>query len=264
MPKDKIQVIKNREVGIPEGLAISNSLANIYLLDIDEKYNSIENISYWRYVDDILLLLKSNDSYNMKQSLNEDIKNHKLEINEKKDEGFIKDGFEYLGYMITDKMVSVRLSSILKIEQSIESIFRSYRGKNNFNYLIWKVNLKVTGFIIEKHKYGWLFFYSQINDLSLLYRLDFLVIKLKNRFFAEKSLDFKRFVRSYYEIRYSFANSTYIPNIDKYSLNRKKEILSEIYEIDVADLQKDQVEYNFHKIMSKEILDIEKDIQSIS
>ena len=46
-----------RTVGVPEGLSISNTLANIYMQDIDVKYRSLNYISYYRYVDDILILV---------------------------------------------------------------------------------------------------------------------------------------------------------------------------------------------------------------
>lgn len=264
LPKNKSKLVEEKDIGIPEGLSISNSLANIFMIDLDEKYRKKTSIAYWRYVDDILLLFNSEESAEIARSLNKDINRLGLEVNDKKDEGLIKSGFEYLGYMISEKMVSVRIGSILKIEQSIETIFRSYRGKNNFNYLIWKINLKVTGFIIDEHKYGWLFFYSQINDLSLLYRLDFLINKLNIRYFPNKSLEFKRFVRSYHEIRKSLTKTNYVPNIDRFTADRKKEILSKIYDVDISNFRDDQIEYNFRKIMSKEIYDVEKDIQSIS
>lgn len=75
-------------------------------------------------------------------------------------------------------------TSILKIEQSIEELFRTIK-KENIEYLQWKLNLKITGFIIERHKYGWLFFYSQITDLSLLFHLDDVVQKLIKRYKLE-------------------------------------------------------------------------------
>ena len=122
-----------------------------------------------------------------------------MELNDKEDEGFVTQTFEYLGYVLNDSEVTVRKSSILKIEQSIEELFRTIK-KENIEYLQWKLNLKITGFIIERHKYGWLFFYSQITDLSLLFHLDDVVQKLIKRYKLEGEIKVKRFVRTYAEM----------------------------------------------------------------
>lgn len=107
----------------------------------------------------------------IKKQISENINELSLELNEKKDEGLITESFEYLGYVIGDNKVTIRRSSILKIEQSIEDLFRTIKN-NNIDYLQWKLNLKITDFIIEKHKYGWLFFCSQVTDMSLFFHLD--------------------------------------------------------------------------------------------
>lgn len=64
--KDKIPITE-RERGIPEGLPISNALANIYMIDIDKKYTVKHNISYYRYVDDILILVNEKDFNRIKE-----------------------------------------------------------------------------------------------------------------------------------------------------------------------------------------------------
>ena len=71
-------------------------------------------------------------------------------------------------HTLSHDKVSVRKSSILKLEQSMEDLFGEVK-KENIKYLKWKLNLKITGFILEKQKYGWMFFYSQITDVNLLF-----------------------------------------------------------------------------------------------
>lgn len=63
--KDKTPISDNKE-GIPEGLSISNALANIYLMDLDAKYTENKSIKYWRYVDDILIFVNGPDFQNIK------------------------------------------------------------------------------------------------------------------------------------------------------------------------------------------------------
>ncbi len=184
-----------------------------------------------------------------------------LKINDKKDEGDIKNGFEYLGYQIFPNFITVRRSSILKIEQSIEDLFRRV---NNAQYLEWKLNLRITGFILNNHKYGWIFFYSQITDKSLLFHLDEVVKKLVKRYNLSSKIKVKRFVRAYMELRQALHSTHYIPNLDNYTLDDKRNLLTEIYRMDLTGINNEKIEILFRKILAKEIRDIEKDIQNIS
>lgn len=254
---------RERILGVPEGLPISNTLANIYMLDIDRKYKGLDYISYYRYVDDILILVNEDKFLDVKKSISDDIRKLGLEFNDKKDEGSITESFEYLGYVINDTEVTVRKSSVLKIEQSIEELFRTIK-KESIGYLQWKLNLKITGFILEKHKYGWLFFYSQITDLSLLFHLDDVVQKLIKRYKLEDKIKIKRFVRTFAEMRMALHETKYIPNLDDLKLEDKKIILSDIYQMDLSGKDERFIEIQFRKIMKREIRDIEKDIENIS
>lgn len=230
---------------------------------LDTKYGKLDYISYYRYVDDILILVNEDKYFGVKKNICNDIKKLGLELNEKKDEGFVTESFEYLGYVLNDSEVTVRKSSVLKIEQSLEELFRTIK-KENIGYLQWKLNLKITGFILEKHKYGWLFFYSQITDLSLLFHLDDVVQKLSKRYKLEGKIKIKRFVRTYAEMHMALHETKYIPNLDALKLEDKKAVLSDIYQMDLSDKDENFVEIQFHKIMKREIRDIEKDIENIS
>lgn len=74
----------------------------------------------------------------------------------------------------------------------------------------------------------------------------------------------KRFVRTYAGMHMALHETKYIPNLDDLKLEDKKDILSDIYQIDLADKDERFVEIQFHKIMKREIRDIEKDIENIS
>ena len=260
--KEKVEK-RERTLGVPEGLPISNTLANIYMIDVDKKYQGINYISYYRYVDDILILVNKDYFSQVKQEISKDIKNLGLELNEKKDEGEISNSFEYLGYIISDRDVSVRKSSVFKIEQSMEDLFTEIKG-NNSGYLQWKLNLKITGFILDGHKYGWLFFYSQITDISLLFHLDDVVKKLIRRYGLENRIKVKRFVRTFAEMHLALHQTKYIPNLDNLSIDDKKKLLSDIYEIDLSGKDERFIEIQFRRVMKREIRDIERDIQNIS
>ena len=263
IPVKEIKKKEARTLGIPEGLPISNALANIYLFDLDEKYRSNTNIKYWRFVDDILILLNKKDFSKIKKDITDDIENLKLSFNDKADEGKITDGFEYLGYRISSDLISVRKSSILKIEQSIQELFGAVKD-DNLKYIEWKLNNKITGFILDTNKYGWLFFYSQITDLNLLFHLDDLVQKFIVRYKLTGKIKCKKFVRAYHEMRQALHETKYIPNFDYYSIEQKREILVAVYGEEAYSWNEKIVNQRFNLIMSREIRDIERDIENFS
>ena len=252
-----------RELGIPEGLPISNSLANIYLANLDEKYNELPGIKYYRYVDDILILLNRENLQTVKRAVVRDLKRLGLETNDKNADGEISQGFEYLGYSLSSNGITVRKSSVLKVEQSLEELIIKLK-KEPLEYTEWKLNLKITGFIYGGNKYGWMFFYSQISDTSLLFRLDDLIEKLLERYGVDPSVRRKRFVRTYHEIRQALHTTSYVPNFDKYTIDDKRRVVSHVYKKDFSSADEHAVEDYFGKIISKEIRDIEKDIQAFS
>ena len=260
--KEKVNRHK-RVLGIPEGLPISNSLANIYLANLDEKYNELPGIKYYRYVDDILILLNRENLQTVKRAVVRDLKRLGLETNDKNADGEISQGFEYLGYYLSSNGITVRKSSVLKVEQSLEELIIKLK-KEPLEYTEWKLNLKITGFIYGGNKYGWMFFYSQISDTSLLFRLDELIGKLLERYGVDPTERRKRFVRTYHEIRQALHTTSYVPNFDKYTIDDKRRVVSRVYKKDFSSADEHAVEDYFGKIISKEIRDIEKDIQAFS
>lgn len=266
LPIRGCNLIEKKTEGIPEGLSISNALANIYLCDIDDKYILVNNIKYFRYVDDILILCKAEYVNDVYIQIKSDLDNMKLQINEKQDKGSISKGVEYLGYKIDRINTTVRESSILKIEQSIENLFIDYMKskEKNVKLLNWKLNLKITGFIKDNNKYGWLFFFSQIDDKILLSKLDWLVDKFCNRYKLEHKLLLKKFKRTKYEIDFRLHSSNYILNFDKYDIKNKGEILTAIYNKCIDGLTEKQIQREFDKIIYIEMKNIEKDIQTYS
>lgn len=257
---------EGRTSGIPEGLSISNILANVYLQPIDEKYRSLEGCRYWRYVDDILILAPANQANNIRHMIEKDMSKRHLSLSKDKTiVGKLETGFEYLGYYLLPEKTSVRQSSIINFERTIESIFRSFSSakKPNPEYLQWKINLKITGFILDNHKYGWVFFYSQINDLSCLAHLDWLIKTLCDRF-QVKDIQFKTFMKTYHEITKALHSTDYVPNLDTMTIEEKRNIVQNIYGENVKDENDSFVEMRFRLLMKKEIRDIQKDVQPFS
>lgn len=255
-----------KENGIPEGLSISNSIANIYLKNIDEKYINEPDFKYFRYVDDILILCKHDERINIYENIKQDLLSLKLETNEKEDSGSLSNGFDYLGYRISSDKITVRESSILRLEQNLEKLFVEYKRskEKNIKLLEFKLNLRITGFIYKNMKYGWMFFFSQMDDKTLLSKLDWLVKKLSKRYKLDGIMDLKKFKRTKYEIDYKMHKSKYIKNFDKYDINDKKELIEMIYKQTMISNKEEDINEIFERIIYEEIKDLEKDIQPFS
>lgn len=262
-------------VGVPQGVSISNILANIYLLEVDKRISSFKGVKYFRYVDDILILCKtSNKKRTLKSIENELCNKLKLAINSKKDEGLLIGGFDYLGYAYKKLNeykygFSVKPNNLLKLETSIIEIFSGFKKNRNSEQFLWDINNRITGFVLEDNKYGWLFFYSQIDNVAILYHLDWFVNKMCGVYKVKPALQkqIKRFVKAYFEIIMKRGKSAYIPNSKEFPLDEKKRILQTIYNINRSELDKmsnDDVDKQFKRKVYISVKELEKDVQNIS
>ena len=101
--------------GIPQGLAISTLLANIYLMDLDRDFQEKKNIKYYRYVDDIFIF-GNNNIFVEKEKLIYKIKRLKLKVNKKKTiTNKIGKEFNFLGYKISNEKIIGYTSTLMSI-----------------------------------------------------------------------------------------------------------------------------------------------------
>lgn len=263
-------------LGVPQGLSISNILAAIYLHKIDEEISKKKDFQYFRYVDDILILCQSKDSKQLANNLIVDFSKIDLGIHDPTDGSgksmigsFKTNDFNYLGYSFKNNnlgnySVSVREESISKIKNSLVSIFTSYKYSKNKNqdFLQWRLNLRITGCILENKCKGWLFFFAEIDDKSLLHELDAHVKHLQERFNVELSP--KKFMRAFHEIQYHKYRTNYIPNFDNYTLKNKQEVLANVFHQNVDKLITEEIEYRFKKYVTRESRELLEDILNFS
>lgn len=259
--------------GVPEGLAISNVLADIYLQPIDNYYHNRNDIVYCRYVDDILVLC-NNSAFNilkkciLKQFGMLKLEMHPFENTQKMGAGTIEDGFSYLGYQYTLNGVSVKPSTKDRFEHSLENLFSDYAKEleNNRNYelFVWRLNLKISGCIHDHKKFGWMFFYSQITDLQLLKHFDWLVDRLFLRYQIPKpERQIKSFFRTYHEIKFNLNTSSYFLNTDHMTIEEMVDIIYDIFHYAVPAKDED-IKKLFFSVFYKNIKELEKDIQFFS
>lgn len=223
--------------GIAQGLSIASQLAAIYLNDLDKQLNNYTNFKYFRFVDDILILCNKSDAkaiyLEIKQQMTElKLDLHATEIGGKSEYGSLeKDTLEYLGFSFKGNKISVRESTIeklrKKIRKEISEIFKN-KGNKSLELEDYKaLNLKITGCLYNNKAYGWLFFFKNLNDMELLYHLDWFVKKSFDDFgLSYDSKNIKSFVKSYFKINslkpFKLDSNSYIPSFSnkKYSLER--------------------------------------------
>jgi RNA-directed DNA polymerase len=255
--------------GIPQGLSVSSALSAIYMLRFDS-VQAQRSLHYFRYVDDILLISPTDSAASELQrisaSLNRrGLKVHKLGTSGKTEIRAVEDGIDFLGYHIRSGKVSIRESSYVRMFRNILKVVTDYRYRRNVERTMFRLNLKVTGCIVDRKRRGWMMFFSQTDDLSQLRFLDEFLRKQIRRvgFPADRIPDVKTFVKSRHEIRYNLINTSYIPNFDEYKLGQKSEVVAILtgQSLDVVmgmDVQ--SIEDQFSRLLSKEIQDLEQDV----
>lgn len=228
--------------GVPQGLSISNILASIYLSGFDKTMRSTGGISYYRYVDDVLIFGESNLIDTMPACVQSNLKALGLDMHDlnsgKSSLVKLTEQFDYLGYRFDSDVVTVRESTVEHFLKSIVGKFSEY-SHNRAHRLqkhkhltpdrlkqvfLMELNERITGAISEKRRYGWISYFSEINDKELLGRLDRIISGFfcrLNDFSNKAPRGLKTLARAYYEVRYS-PSAGYIHNYDSYDTLPKK------------------------------------------
>ena len=269
--KNKTEGLDESSKGIPQGLSISNMLSSINLMKMDQKLNA--KYQYFRYVDDILVICKKSYSQEVFDEIKKELCAlglicHELDTNGKSSITEVSEGVDYLGFSITKNDISVRQSSYMRMFEKLLSVLTSYKhtnsSKRNEKKLIWQLNIKITGCLYKNKRFGWMFFFSQINNERQLGRLDAFL----DRELCTRSLDYlqpkiKKFIRSYHEIRNNLRQTSYIKNFDKYNV---KDMIQELVQAGengeeyYRDLDNEKIEKEFHKLIKRQTKRLEKDL----
>jgi len=119
--------------GIPQGTPISALLSNIYMLDFDKQIQAlISKIggSYYRYCDDILVIVPTKDANHIAGDVRVRIKQLELDINPKKTEirEFVRTGklltanqpLQYLGFTFDGQRILIRSAALARYSQRMK------------------------------------------------------------------------------------------------------------------------------------------------
>lgn len=250
--------ISNKEVmGVPQGIPISNTLAEIYLKNFKYK-------NHIRYVDDILLFLpyKNLSIVKVKMFYNKafiklrlfalGLKLNKNKSHLKLDTNKVNFKLLFLGYSFKFKsgelVIGVSKQGLKRRVDKFNAICKKYDSKlrlliNNLNYINKSITIDaekqkrltkpiilklknetdifISGFINHNgDKRGWFAHYNKINDINQLKLLDNINYRLFNSYEnLRKTHDFhlNTNVRTYYELKKE--NSKYIRNYKKALIN---------------------------------------------
>lgn len=215
----RIQADNSSAVGIPQGLPISNSLADLALIDFDKQFSDYQ-WPYFRYVDDIVKVCK--DAETAMAMLNE-MKTSLGHIGLSENMGktktiSVREEFTYLGYRFFNGSVGIPKSSKTKYISSIYSIFSKYKKwertsiwngifisdrSHIHKVLINNINEKLVGAKNGNERYGWVPYYQEINDLSSLRAVDGIVREKICGIDGGLLQSLKSCVRSYYSVKYN-------------------------------------------------------------
>ena len=221
-------------VGVPQGLAISNILASIYMQEVDDVMPTM-GITYYRYVDDVLMYGHHGAVHKAFESFRARLKRRGLSLHPigsgKSHLQQLAKPFGYLGYTFQWPLISVRDSTTERFLQSIAAKFSDYthnktRRLERFKYLsperlkeifVFELNERITGAISHKKRYGWIAYFNQISDLKLLYRLDQAIEGMFKRlpdFGCKAPADLKKLRRAYFEMKFN-PQGGYVRDYDK-------------------------------------------------
>ena len=170
---------------------------------------------------------------------------------------------------------SKSLDRLINFESSLVGVFTEYKhrlrgakDKAEKNSALarfrWTINLKLTGCIYKDQRFGWVFYYSQINDLSVLRRIDNTILSLFKRFSVTVPPNPKRALKAFYESkRTDKASHLFIPNYDFMTTERMRFFLTEIG-YNVSGFPDSEVVIAFHKTIRRATRNLEKDVSSFS
>lgn len=279
----KSKGLNKNDIGVPQGLSVSNVLAEIALQKIDEEIWHTTGIWYKRYVDDILILTPQGRSLEIATTIvNKLIKiglcPHPIGDAESKSKvGLLDEPFNFLGYQISNKGVEIKKDSILRFESSLAKIYTAYRHalskarskkdkERAIAYCNWKLNLRITGCIFEGKRMGWVAYFSQISNTDQLRSVNHTVIKLTKRFGLENDIKLKSLIKTLYEWRRGDkATHRYIPNFDSLSVKHQREIVSLwLGDEEVRNMTDAAVTKKFKYKISSSVRELEQDISGIS
>ena len=270
------------EIGVPQGLSISNLLASVYMLEFDKRWNKRDDCVYFRFVDDILIFCPRAQKDKIWREIQQEmsaelaLKIHPRDGGKSKIDDIghnQKNEISYLGYTFRGKnetlCIGVRKSATSAIRQAIINIIMAYQHseqENRDRVLEWCLNLRITGCIFEGKRFGWIHYYSQA-DTSIFTNADkYVWWMLNKRFNIPTSVKdkIKKFLSTLHEAKKSKGKSKYIPNFDDstvWTVEVKREHLQNVFMVKgTHKMIEEDVERIFRKHIFRHVRQLVRDM----
>jgi RNA-directed DNA polymerase len=280
---DRVKQVELSRVGVPQGIAVSNILAEFVAHEIDEAVRALGSCDYFRFVDDIIIFCANDDAQQLAAEAQVVIADHGLAAHpigtsRKSATGLIADGFDYLGYEFNGPTISVRPANVHNLEARLARVFTTYKhtveaSKGNplileeaLHKCFREVNMTITGFTHRRVEQGWIQYYRQLNDFKLLNQLDATVKRFRRRFNMPSYFQPKQFTRTYWAARYpNSKNFGYIPNLDKFEIEDQRALVEDILGFSrTAGLNDDEIQVRFRELADRFSAEFERDIGTVS
>ncbi len=186
--------------GLPRGLAISPTLAELYLEPIDKYIKGEEGVIYaTRYVDDFFILVDKTKEHELKANLKLKLNKIGLSLNEEQHKQYIGSSknakFDYLGYAICVNSVkgkankvdlTISKQKLDKIKQKVAISFNEHKNFPNLNLLKQRLTYLTVLKVIKKNDNGALlgglaYNYRYVSDgFNCLKTIDGFLMKMIN------------------------------------------------------------------------------------
>lgn len=216
--------------GVPQGLSISGLLADLYLVNLIKKYQNNKNIKFYKFVDDVLIFCNYENLEQTKAELINDFSELKLNIHPFQDYsksivGSSSEKFDFLGYTFYGATTSVRSKSTQKMFVNLSKLFTKYKHGRYVNNEIFyqNLNLKITGCKCQDKQYGWIYFFSFMNDYTLLHQLDIFVKINCKKLDIPYNEKIKKFSRAIFEVNNNESN--YIVDITSFENKERNRLI---------------------------------------
>lgn len=264
--------------GVPPGVSLSNVLGELILHDLDEAIDRIPGASYFRYVDDVIVFASRFGAWRAGRVLKSQLRRVGLKAHSRRTEksatGSVGSAsIEYLGYTFYAGRVTVSLARAQRLISSMARPVTAYRYAISAKKEIarvgkrseWWMNLSITGCKAGGTRRGWLPYYSQLDDVALLHRLDGIAVNLMSRIPVSYRFKPKSFVRAYTLTRNPARDKKgYIPNLDDMSYREKRALLKLASKYDRIPTKKIEVDKLFARFVGTAIASLETDVGSVS
>lgn len=151
--------LKERSAGIYQGSLLAPVLSNIYMMEFD-MITSDRSLAYVRYSDDMICIYSNMSSCNIVyDSIKQQLAELNLEIKDSKTSiGTVGDGFDFLGYHISDTGKMIPIKAKVQLTERLEDVWLD--SEYNFSQKLAK-GKEIIG--------GWEQYYRGDRELSSIY-----------------------------------------------------------------------------------------------